>query len=98
MLECYGSGNAPVTRPGMLGTLRELCAGLPVVAITQCATGGVDLTRYTVGRELAAAGVIDGSDLTVEAATAKLGFLLDRGHRGEDLRVAMERNLVGERA
>jgi L-asparaginase len=42
--------------------------------------------------------VIDGSDLTVEAATAKLGFLLDRGHRGEDLRVAMERNLVGERA
>ncbi|QBE50175.1 hypothetical protein EVS81_03675 [Leucobacter triazinivorans] len=98
VLECYGSGNAPVARPGMLGTLRELCATLPVVAITQCATGGVDLTRYAVGRELAAAGVIDGSDLTVEAATAKLGFLLDRGHRGEDLRVAMERNLVGERA
>ncbi|WP_449282368.1 asparaginase [Leucobacter sp.] len=98
VLECYGSGNAPVTRPGMLGTLRELCATLPVVAVTQCATGGVDLTRYAVGRELAAAGVIDGSDLTVEAATAKLGFLLDRGHGGEDLRDAMERNLVGERA
>ncbi|WP_241489298.1 asparaginase domain-containing protein [Leucobacter celer] len=98
VLECYGSGNAPMARPGMLGTLRELCAVLPVVAITQCATGGVDLARYAVGQELAAAGVIDGSDLTVEAATAKLGFLLDRGHRGEDLRVAMERNLVGERA
>lgn len=97
VLECYGSGNAPMARPGMLGTLRELCAALPVVAITQCATGGVDLARYAVGRELAAAGVIDGSDLTAEAAIAKLGFLLDRGHRGEDLRTAMERNLVGER-
>lgn len=96
VLECYGSGNAPVARPGMLGTLRELCAALPVVAITQCATGGVDLARYAVGRELAAAGVIDGSDLTVEAATGKLGFLLDRGYRGADLRTLMERNLVGE--
>jgi L-asparaginase len=96
VLECYGSGNAPMARPGMLGTLREICGSLPVVAVTQCATGGVDLARYAVGRELAAAGAIDGSDLTVEAATAKLGFLLDRGHRGAELRGLMEQNLVGE--
>lgn len=96
VLECYGSGNAPMARPGMLGTLREICGSMPVVAVTQCAVGGVDLARYAVGRELAAAGVIDGSDLTVEAATAKLGFLLDRGHRGAELRALMEQNLVGE--
>ncbi len=96
VLECYGSGNAPMARPGMLGTLRELCATLPVVAITQCPSGRIDLARYAVGRELAAAGVIDGSDLTPEAAIAKLGFLLDRGHRGAELRGLMERNLVGE--
>ncbi|MFT4232652.1 MAG: asparaginase domain-containing protein [Leucobacter sp.] len=96
VLECYGSGNGPMARPGMLGALRELCDAMPVVAITQCAVGGVDLARYAVGRELAAAGAIDGADLTVEAATAKLGFLLDRGHRGADLRALMERNLVGE--
>ena len=97
VLECYGSGNAPVGRPGMLGALREVCSAIPVVAVTQCATGGVDLGRYAVGRELAATGVIDGGDLTLEAATAKLGFLLDRGHRGRELRRLMERNLVGER-
>ncbi|WP_255572764.1 asparaginase domain-containing protein [Leucobacter tenebrionis] len=96
VLECYGSGNAPMARPGMLGTLREVCASMPVVAVTQCATGGVDLARYAVGRELAAAGTIDGSDLTLEAAAAKLGFLLDRGHRGAELRSLMESNLVGE--
>ncbi|WP_075201279.1 asparaginase [Leucobacter japonicus] len=98
VLECYGSGNGPMARPGMLGTLRELCAALPVVAVTQCVTGGVDLDRYAVGRELAAAGVIDGGDLTVEAATAKLGYLLDRGFSGDELRRLMHANLVGERA
>ncbi|UOQ58004.1 asparaginase domain-containing protein [Leucobacter allii] len=96
VLECYGSGNGPMARPGMLGALREVCDAIPVVAVSQCAQGGVDLGRYAVGRELAAAGVIDGSDLTVEAALAKLGFLLDAGYRGAELRALVERNLVGE--
>ena len=96
VLECYGSGNGPMARPGMLGALREIASSIPVVAITQCAIGGVDLGRYAVGRELAATGVIDGSDLTVEAAIAKLGYLLDLGYRGAELRALMERNLVGE--
>jgi len=94
VLECYGSGGGPVTR--LRSTLRELCAAMPVVAVTQCATGGVALGRYAVGRELAATGVIDGSDLTLEAATSKLGFLLDAGFAGAELRALMERNLVGE--
>ncbi|MFV0432550.1 MAG: asparaginase domain-containing protein [Leucobacter sp.] len=96
VLECYGSGDAPTGRPGMLGALREVCGELPVVAITQCATGGVDLSRYAVGRELAAAGAIGGADLTVEAAIAKLGYLLDRGYSDAEVRALIPRNLVGE--
>lgn len=96
ILECYGSGNAPMARPGMIGTLREISSRMPVVAITQCAGGSVDLSRYSVGRELASAGVIDGTDLTLEAAIAKLGFLIDRGVTGPRVRALMERNLVGE--
>ncbi|WP_336658793.1 asparaginase domain-containing protein [Leucobacter sp. USHLN153] len=98
VLECYGSGNAPMARPGMLGTLREMCEAIPVVAITQCTTGGVNLDRYAVARELDAAGVIDGGDLSVESATAKLGFLLDRGYRSFELQELMHANLVGERS
>lgn len=96
ILECYGSGNAPMARLGMSGAIREIGARIPVVAITQCAVGSVELTRYAVGNELAKAGVIDGSDLTLEAATAKLGYLIDAGWRGPELRTLMERNLVGE--
>lgn len=96
ILECYGAGNGPMARPGMLGTLREICDAIPVVAVSQCAQGGVNLARYAVGQELRSVGAIDGSDLTIEAATAKLGFLLDAGYRGADLCAQMSRNLVGE--
>ena len=98
VLECYGSGNAPMARPGMGRTLREICRRMPVVAITQCATGGVDADRYAVGGELAETGVIDGGDMTIEAALAKLAFCVDAGLEGEALRDAMQRNLVGERS
>ena len=96
VLECYGSGNAPMVRPGMPAVLREITAKIPVVAITQAALGGVSLGRYSVGHALAATGVIDGSDLTVEAAVSKLGFLLDRGCAIGEVRSLMQLNLVGE--
>lgn len=98
VLECYGAGNAPMARPGMAAALREICTRMPVVAITQCATGSVDSGRYAVGGELADTGVIGGGDMTVEAALAKLAFLLDAGLAGEDLRAQIEHNLVGERS
>lgn len=97
ILECYGSGNAPMARPGMREALRTICATMPVVAITQCATGSVDGTRYAVGAELATTGVIDGGDMTIEAALAKLAFCLDAGLEREQLRTEMSRNFVGER-
>ena len=97
VLECYGSGNAPTARPGMLEALREASSQLPIVAVTQCATGGIDLGRYAVGRELESTGVIDGGDMTLEAALAKLAFAVDRGARGPALRGLMQANLVGER-
>lgn len=97
VLECYGTGNGPLERPGMAEALREACDRLPVVAISQCATGGVDLGRYAVARGLVDAGVIDGGDMTVEAALAKLAHLLDRGVRDDSLRRLMRANLAGER-
>lgn len=98
VLECYGAGNAPMSKPGMAQAIRDACQTLPVLAITQCDTGGVNLSRYAVGQQLRKAGVIDGGDLTIEAAVAKLGFLVDRGYRGDELRELIETNLVGERA
>ncbi|KIP52229.1 asparaginase domain-containing protein [Leucobacter komagatae] len=96
VLECYGSGNAPMTKPGMKDALKSISERMPVVAITQCANGSVDTDRYAVGRQLAAAGVTAGADLTIEAAIAKLGYLLDRGFSPTDIARLMPTNLIGE--
>ena len=96
VLECYGAGNAPMAKPGMADALREIGGRIPLVAITQCALGSVDTDRYAVGRQLAAAGVTPGGDLTVEAAIAKLGYLLDRGLDAAEVAGLVPVNLVGE--
>lgn len=97
VLECYGSGDAPTGKPGMVDALREIRSQIPVVAVTQSAMGGVDFGRYAVARQLEACGVIDGGDMTLEAAIAKLGYLQDRGAQGAAIGALMTRNLVGER-
>lgn len=96
VLECYGAGNAPMAKPGMSEALREIGRRMPIVAITQCALGTVNTERYAVGREFAAAGVIPGRDLTVEAAIAKLGFLIDSGFTREQIDALVPMNFVGE--
>ena len=96
VLECYGSGNAPMSKPGMRDALLSISEQMPLVAITQCARGTVDTDRYAVGRQLAAAGVTPGADLTPEAAIAKIGYLLDRGFTDAEVSELIAVNLIGE--
>lgn len=96
VLETYGAGNAPMAKPGLADALRQIVSRMPVVAITQCSIGSVDTERYAVGRQFAEAGVISGRDLTLEAAIAKLGYLIDAGFTRDEIDALMERNLVGE--
>ncbi|MFC5337789.1 asparaginase domain-containing protein [Leucobacter denitrificans] len=96
VLECYGAGNAPMAQRGIADALAEVSARMPVVAVTQCALGSVDTERYAVGRQFAATGVIGGSDLTLEAAIAKVGYLIDQGFTRPEIAELMPHNLVGE--
>lgn len=96
VLACYGAGTAPafvapIVRDG-------IAAGAVVLAITQCEDGPVQLGRYAVGAALADAGVVSGGDLTVEAAIAKLGALLDAGLARDEITTLLGANLLGERS
>lgn len=98
VLECYGSGTAPMLSGGLVEPVREATArGSVVLAITQCSDGAVDLGRYAVGSSLAQAGAVSGGDLTAEAALGKLVALSRAGFAGEELRELLTANLVGER-
>ena len=79
ILRTYGSGNAP-SEPEIMNALRQATnSGKVIVNITQCMSGRVVQDTYEVGRQLSEIGVVEGLDLTLEAALVKAMFILGRG-------------------
>ena len=98
VLEAYGTGNLPHLTGSLIPALEEARArGVPVVVVSQCLRGFVDMGRYAGGAEAAAAGAISGGDMTVETAIAKLMIGLGRKKTPDELRAYLESDVVGER-
>jgi len=98
VLEAYGTGNLPNLSGSLIPALEEARArGVPVVVVSQCPRGAVDMRRYAGGAAAAAAGAISGGEMTVEAAIAKTMIGLARYDSPTELRYWLERDVVGER-
>ena len=98
VLEAYGTGTLPNLVGSLMPALEEARErGVPVVVVSQCLRGFVELGRYEGGTAAAAAGAISGGDMTVEAALAKMMIGLARYGTGEELRAFFAASVVGER-
>ncbi len=96
ILETFGSGNAP-TQKWFLDSLQTAIAnGKTILNISQCKEGTVDLGRYDTSMELKEMGVVNGYDMTFEAAVTKLMFLLSKDIGNSQLHRLLETNLRGE--
>ncbi|MCB0760340.1 MAG: asparaginase [Flavobacteriales bacterium] len=96
VIEGYGAGNGPI---GHEGFLRALNNGIhirkkPAVIVTQCVRGSVSFDYST---SLEGVGLINGRDMTTEAAVTKLHYLLSKyGPEMEKVRSRFDHDLIGE--
>eukprot|EP00970_Alexandrium_tamarense_P009837 scaffold1967_cov199-Alexandrium_tamarense.AAC.19 len=85
VLQLYGTGNAPSVKEDLVNCLKEATElGILVIAATQCHQGSVMMGHYATGKALERAGVVSSNDMTLEATSCKVAYLMGRGDLSRD--------------
>lgn len=96
IIEAFGLGGVNVLHKGLRGIRRATEDGISVVVTTQCLYDSSDLRVYQVGNKLLELGVIQGLDMTSEAAMTKLMWGIGQGMNQEEITALFAENLAGE--
>jgi len=96
IIETYGSGNA-LTDKWFLDLIKNATEkGLIILNVTQCQAGSVNMGTYETSTDLLKYGVLNGFDITIEAATTKLMFLLGQNLKTEEVKMYLKTSIAGE--
>ena len=96
VIEAFGLGGMNVLNEDLAGIRAAIEAGISVVITTQCLYDSSDLRVYQVGNKLLDLGVIQGRDMTTEAAMTKLMWAIGQGMSQKEIRKLFAIDLAGE--
>lgn len=97
VLETFGAGNATL-EPWFFEWMRDtMDKGILLVNTTQCIEGSVEQGKYETGAGFKKLGVLNGGDMTCEAAVTKLMFLLGKNADKIDISTSFLASIRGER-
>ena len=96
VIEAFGLGGMNVLNKGLRGIQRCVEDGVSVVVTTQCLYDSSNLGVYQVGNKLLDMGVIQGRDMTSEAAMTKLMWAIGQGMSPDEIAALFNRSLAGE--
>ena len=96
ILETYGAGNAP-TAEWFITLLEDaINKGLHIVNVSQCLGGSVAMGFYETSKRLVDIQLVDGKNLTTEAAITKAMYLLGNQVSPKLFKTVFETSLRGE--
>lgn len=96
IIETFGSGNAPTYQWFIEDLKTFINNGGIIFNVTQCHGGSVEMGLYETSREMLAAGVVSGKDITSEASITKLMHLLGICSSREDVIKCLGKSMAGE--